>query len=91
MVAPEVTSTHITMDSWAWMVAANDSSLASGVYGLLPSGYPKKRMEELPWSMISDEGTSDDSFIDIEMKSPDSWLRKAVEELHDAYLNPAEE
>ena len=79
------------MDSWARMVAANDSSLASGVYGLLPSGYPKERMEGLPWSTISDEGTSDDSFIDIAMKSPDSWLRKAVEELRDAYLNPAEE
>ena len=70
---------------------ANNARLASGVYGLLPSGYPKERMEGLPWSTMSDEGTSDDSFIDIAMKSPDPWLQKAVEELHDAYLNPAEE
>ena len=86
---PGIVSAPISISNLRSLVHENQRILVSTFQSLLPSTVSTSTIESLPWATMTDEATSDASFLD-NGDYWNKWMKTAVVSLVEAYLDPTE-
>lgn len=86
---PGIIQVPISLAALRRMVHDNETRLLDLFCQLLPSGFNASAVDRLPWNLLHDDCSPDESFID----TPDTWntwLADAIMSIKNAYLDERE-